>query len=265
MKANLVVVLLAAVFFFGRMARADEVAPALEGADLRVRAEVVLRGLVAAKPDPKLRGLYAAFDPNVSDPSVMAACDDDGDYVIVVSDAMLRLAAFLARLEANQLEEYADFLVRNQVSGKRLLPPAAGTFPNGVDAKNEERWTAIVAFLYARELGALRGGDLVCPNPTTTKERGDDTWTAAEQSVAAIGARALYPGKQLERDRDAIAELSSAGQDEAGALVLLQFFARFEGNRASASAIPTYLTLHPRSAWRAGVVKAAARPKPSGA
>lgn len=271
MKDNLLIFVVAAVFFFARGAAADEVAPALEGADLRVRADLLLRALVAAKPEPKLRGLYAAFDPSVSDPKALAACDDDGDYVIVLSDAMLRLASFVARVakddETNathKLDDYADFLVHNQTRGKRLLPPAAGAYAPGVDLRNQERWNEIVLFLYARELAHLRAGELVCPNPTTTKERGDDEWTLAEQTAAADGAKKLYPGKQLERDEDAVAELHALHQDETGALTLLHFFARFEATAAvtPAHAIPTYLTTHPRSAWRAARIEAA-HPKPA--
>lgn len=249
MKANLVVVVLAALFFFARVARADEVAPALEGADLRVRASLLLRELMNAKPEPKLRGIYAAFDPSVSDPIAMAACDDDGDYVIVMSDAMLRLAGFIARLatedDANhghKLDDYADHLAKNQTPGKRLLPPAAGAYTAG--AGDDDRWAAIMRFLYARELAHLRAGELVCPNPTVTKERGDDDWTPAEAAAARTSASALYPGKQAERDANAIDELGTND----GALALLQFFASFEA--AGPRSLPSYLPLHPRSAAR---------------
>lgn len=256
MKANLVVVVLAALFFFAGGARADEVAPSLEGADLRVRAADVLRGLVTAKPDAKLRGIYAAFDSSVADPNAMAACDDDGDYVIVMSDAMLRLVGFVARLsvddESNgthKLEEYAAHLAQNQMPGKRVLPPAAGTYASGVDLRNEGRWNEIMAFLYARELAHLRARELVCPNPTVTKERGDDAWTAAEAATARVTASALYPGKQTERDAAAVAE----GQSETGAVELLRFFAHFE--TASAKVTPAYLTLHPHSAARLAAIR----------
>jgi hypothetical protein len=250
MKPNLLLCVLAAVCFFARAAAADEVAPALEGADLRVRASLALGVLVAAKPDAKLRGLYAAFDGDTSDASVMAACDDDGDYVIVMSDAMLRLASFVARLAVDdeahgthKLDDYAEHLAKNQVAGKRLLPPAAGAYAADVDLSTQTRWGEIVLFLYARELARLRAGDLVCPHPTTTKERGDDEWTAAEESAATAVARTLYPGKQAERDASAVAEIRALGQEVTGSRELVQFLARFVA--ASPRVVPTYLALHP--------------------
>jgi hypothetical protein len=250
---------------FVRPVGADEVAPGLEGSDLRVRADLLLRALVAAKPEPKLRGIYAAFDANDSDPSAQVACDDDGDYVIVLSDAMLRLASFVARVAkedekngTHEVDDYAAFLVRNQAAGKRLLPPAAGAFASGgVDPMNEDRWNAIVLFVYASELAHLRAGDLVCANPTVTKERGDAQWTAAERTAATATAKTIYPGKPLERDAAAIAELHALAQDDRGALTLLQFFARFEAESlvTPPRAMPRYLMLHPRSASRVAALK----------
>lgn len=274
MKTKLVVLVLGVVLLIAPGSRADEVAPALERADLRVRADLLLRALVAAKPEPKLRGLYAAFDSSASDPMTMAACDDDGDYVIVVSDAMLRLAFSIALLatddeahNTHKVEAYADHLVKNQGSGRRLLPPAAGGYAQGTEATALPRWSEIVLFLYARELEHLRAGDLVCSNPTPTTERGDDAWTPAEAAAAAATARSLYPGAQRERDESAIAQIHALRQDETGALVLLSFFERFESASAASPAktVPTYLLLHPRSAWRAAGVKSAAlqHPKPA--
>jgi hypothetical protein len=250
MKANFLLCVLAAAFFFARAAAADEVAPALEGADLRVRASLALGSLVAAKPDAKLRGLYAAFDGNASDASVMAACDDDGDYIIVMSDAMLRLASFVARLSVDdeahgthKLDAYAEHLAKNQAAGKRLLPPAAGAYAADVDLSTQTRWREIVLFLYARELARLRAGDLVCPHPTATKERGDGEWTAAEQSAAIAAAHAVYPAKQAERDASAVAEVRALGEELTGSQQLLPFLAHLEA--AGPRVTPTYLALHP--------------------
>ncbi|HSO34085.1 MAG TPA: hypothetical protein VLT33_16235, partial [Labilithrix sp.] len=64
-------------------ARADEIAPELETAELRAKAETEAKKLVAnlaASDRRRLVGVYVAFDANASDPSAMVACDDDGDY-----------------------------------------------------------------------------------------------------------------------------------------------------------------------------------------
>lgn len=248
MKINLLVVVAAAALFFARGARADEVAPALEGADLRVQADAALRQLVGAKPDPKLRGLYAAFDPRGDDPLAQVACDDDGDYVIVLSDAMLRLVSFLARID--DAATYAAFLVRNQLPGKLLLQPPAGAFAATADEhaseQAEARVEAMLRFVYARELAHLRAGALVCPNPTPTRERGDAEWTAAEQGSAAATAARVYP-------RD---EAIESNADVSGAPALLGFFAAYERERAMAHLVPSYLATHPRSAACLAAIRA---------
>lgn len=254
-----------------RRAEADEVAPALETADLRTKAQAELRNLWNALPTSdrrRLAGMYVAFDADAADPFAQVACDDDGDDVVVMSDAMLRLAADVARGasldEANgtrKLEEHAGYLARTQVPGRRLLPPAAGFYTaTKAGATEDERLREILAFLVARELVHFRTGDLACPHPTATKESGDDAWTAAERRRARETAASVYPGRFAERDGEAVARLLEANVAEKGALALLRFFAQFEAERTSAMGafLPTYLRDHPSSAARAGVVTQAA-------
>jgi hypothetical protein len=232
-KARFSLLFAAFCLFFASSARADEVAPALEGSDLRTRADMILRSLIAAKPEPKLRGLYAAFDPSVTDPIAQVACDDDGDYVIVVSDAMLRVLSYASRVKSPK--EYAQFLASTQRAGHRVMPPPANT--EAAQDGAEERWTEMMRFLYASELARLRAGDLVCAHPTATKERGDDEWTPAEQRTAAEAARTIYPTNQPARDATAILEVG-----DVGARALLGFFSWLGHEQWT----PTYLVLHPR-------------------
>ena len=87
-----------------RTALADEVAPDLEGSDLRIKAQTELRRIFTALPTAdqrRLTGIYVAFDSSVSDPIAQIACDDDGDYVVLMSDAMLKLISFVARAETH--------------------------------------------------------------------------------------------------------------------------------------------------------------------
>ena len=130
-----------------RGARANEIAPELESLELRQKAQAETKKLIAglAPGDQRrLTGLYVAFDASASDPRAMVACDDDGDYVIVLSDAMLRLVSNVARAQSydeasagRSVEDYAAFLARVQVPGRRLLPPPPGSF-TGIEAISPE-------------------------------------------------------------------------------------------------------------------------------
>ena len=191
-------------------ARADEIAPELETLELRQKAEAETKRLVAGLSPPdqrRLTGVYVAFDSSPGDPSAMVACDDDGDYVIVLSDAMLRLVFTVARAQSDDeatrghnVEDYAAFVARVQVPGRRLLPPPPGFFTGQVSGANHDtRLREALSFVVARELTHLRAGDLVCAHPTATHEAGDDQWTSSEQRGALEGAATIYPGLAAER------------------------------------------------------------------
>jgi hypothetical protein len=263
---------------FSPPVHADEVAPELESSDLRRKAEAELRRLFMALPQNdqrRLVGMYVAFDPDLGDPMAQVACDDDGDYVIVLSDAMLRLVAHVARAashdEANgnrKVEEYAAFIARSQLPGRRLLPPPPGFYiADKAAGTYEERSSEAVGFVLARELSHFRAGDLVCPKPTATKESGDDVWTSAEQRKATEAARSVYPGHQVERDTEATARILDVGRSEKGAFALLRFFIQYETESRVASSrfIPSYVMQHPSSGVRLAVVKQTAEARASGA
>ncbi|HVJ88295.1 MAG TPA: hypothetical protein VM580_00725 [Labilithrix sp.] len=261
--------ILAAVFGLApATARADEVAPELERADLRVRAQAELSKLVATLPEKdkkRLTGVYAAFDPSVADPIAQVACDDDGDPVVVLSDAMLELLAHLSRAAASDegndsrnVEEYARFLARSQTPGRRLMPPPPGFYAGArAGATHDPRLRELLAFVIACELTRLRAGDLVCPRPTSTKESGDDVWTDAEQRKAVETASTVYPGHMMERDEEALVLLLDDGNSDKGATALLRFFTQFEVERRVALGrfTPSYLTLHPSASMRLANLK----------
>jgi hypothetical protein len=264
-----VLVVLLGMFVRPRTARADEVAPDLESADLRVLGQGELKRQLLALPDNdrrRLAGIYVAFDPSNADPIAQVACDDDGDYVVVVSDAMLRLAAHIARADTydernasdEKVQAYASFLARSQVPGRRLLPPPPGSYIAAQPAATyDDRLADVLAFVVGHELTRLRAGDLVCPKPTATKESGDDVWTGAEQRRAAEAAASVYPGRQLERDAESIVRLRASGRTERGALALLRFFTQFDTERAIALGrfSTTYGNHHPGGALRLANVK----------
>ena len=253
-------------------ALADEIAPELETVELRAKAEAEAKKLFAGLvPTDRRRlvGLYVAFDRSDSDPSAMPACDDDGDYVLVVSDAMLRLASLVARAqsydEANgshAVEDYAEFAARSQVPGRRLVPPPSGFFAAPIaDSTHESRLREALSFLLARELAHLRAGEMICGRPTATHESGDDEWTATEQRQARETAARMYRGAGVERDTEATVRVLESGRGEEGALGVLRFFAHLERARAAHGSrfTPSYLVHHPNNSARIAAVKAAAK------
>lgn len=251
-------------------AAADEVAPELEPSDLRDLARTELKKIVAALPagdQKRLVGVYAAFHSDASDPFALAACDDDGDYVVLVSDAMLRLVANVARAQSyddantsRKIEDYAAYVARTQVTGRRLVPPPPGFYTAELAAKTyDDRVRESLAFVVARELTHLRAGQITCPKPTATKEAGDDEWTTAEHRRALENVGTLYPGRG-SHDGEAIVRVLAVGRTERGAIGLLRFFDQYEAEQRVfvPRFTPTYRTYYPASAMRASAIKVAA-------
>lgn len=275
---RVVLVLAAAVLAFAAAAskparaRADEIAPGLETLELRQKAQAEatkLFGALAPKDRRRLTGVYVAFDADASDPSAMVACDDDGDYVVVVTDAMLRLVSIVARAqsydEANgsrSIEDYAGFVARSQLPSRRLLPPPPGFYTaKKPGISHETRLREALSFVLSRELSHLRAGDLVCAHPTATRESGDGAWTSSEQRGALERAARLYPGHAPERDIEGTVRMLDVGRSEEGALGLLRFFGQLEIERSVhlSRFLPTYLVQHPASVVRVASVKTAAQ------
>lgn len=253
-----------------RAARADEIAPELETTELRQKTQTEAKRLFTSldpKDQRRLTGIYVAFDSNATDPSAMVACDDDGDYVIVVTDAMLRLASIVARAQSydeinssRSVEDYAGFIARSQLGSRRLLPPPPGFYTaQKAGTTHDARLREALAFIVARELSHFRAGDVVCPHPTATHENADDEWTSSEQRRALERAAGLYPGRAVERDIEATVRILDVGRTERGALGLLRFFAQLELERSLhlSRFSPTYLVQHPSTVARVAAVKTA--------
>jgi hypothetical protein len=251
-------------------ARADEVAPELELETLRQAARGELKRLLpglSAGDQKRLTGLYLAFDPSPSELVGQVACDDDGDYVIVLSEGMLRLVSTVARAqsydEANgtrKIEDYAGYVARNQIPGRRLLPPQAGFYIAMKPASSyDDRLREALAFVIARELVHLRAGDLSCAHPTATKEAGDDEWTAGEQRRAGETAANVYPGRGFERDTEGAVRMLDSGHKPDGAFGLMRFFTQLQVEQTVVVSrwVPLYQTQHPGGAVRASAIKKA--------
>jgi hypothetical protein len=242
-------------------------APALALPMARRQADHQLRVLVEHLPPATQRrvtGIYVAADTTSRDAYAMAACDDDGDYVVVVSDPLLTLLDYVADASANdelsgthKLAEFAAFVARNPHSGARLLAPPAGFFDGqDDDAKSElaaHRFTESLAGILAHEL-AHATSDLQCGAPTATHERGDDVWTSEERAGAfAIAPLLTTDARVAAADRAASSLLASANVDMRGSASWLAFVdAVLSASGRSASAgspgpLPVYCRFHARA------------------
>jgi hypothetical protein len=256
-------------------ARADG-APVAPSASLalpiiRRMAEDELRLLVHALPTAAQRripGVYVAFDRTTTEVDALAACDDDGDYAIVLSDPLLLTLDFVAQAAAtdatfhtHKLDEYAAFVAREQRRGKRFLPPAPGFFDQeqASDASKLEVERAlfadVIAAVLAHELARITLGELTCSAPTATHEEADDVWTAAEHAQALARAHTLYsPASAVTADREGSKTLLESGHSEEGYVAWLSFLDTIERAPAAADRRdlipPAYLVTHPHAGPR---------------
>ena len=237
----------------------------------RRMAEDELRLLVRALPTSVQRrvpGVYVAFDRTTPEVEVLAACDDDGDYAIVLSDPLLLTLDFVAQAAAtdetfktHKLDEYASFVAAEQRRGKRFLPPPPGFFDReeSSNASKLEVERALfvdaIAGVLAHELARITSGDLTCSAPTATREQADDVWTAAERDQSLARARAIYsPTSAVSADREASKTLLESGHSEEGYVAWLSFLDIIErapspSDRRDLGA-PAYVATHPHAGAR---------------
>lgn len=147
------------------------------------------------------RGFYVAFDRDPRIAYATSACDDDGDYVVAVSDALLRVITYVAEGEAAS-QSFLRVLLRTPRASRLPVPGAfsdgAATTPEDVHA----HYTRIVRAILTAEMSPLarpREDDIApthrCAAPTETREAGDDEWTADEQRAAWAMANRTHRGR----------------------------------------------------------------------
>lgn len=257
MRRSSSIILVSVVSLWARAASAE--LPATRVA--HARTEAVLADLVDhLRQDERARtiGVYVAFDASRSDTLAQAACDDDGDHAIVVSEAMLDLVERVALAQAADSSNHGDVLASYDVSlatqpaGTALLPLPAGAYATPLDlAAFDRAWTEEMRYLLGAELSHGTSGRLVCPRPTLTRERGDDVWTDAERTAADRAAHALYTFSNVQRaDERALEWMFAVDAHEDGALALLG------AQDALSSRTSSYARLHDHPSARAMALSA---------
>lgn len=254
-----------------RLAFAGDIAPGLADDAIAGDASEALTTLTASlDPDDQrvLPGIYVAVDPSRTDVLALPACDDDGDYVVVVSHAMFELVEDVAYATASDkfrgthlVETYGDLLARAQATGARPLPPPApleatpGATP--LDGATQTFERSLLAWIVAGELAHMLDGDVVCPHPTATHERADDEWTAGEHREAL--ARAAERLAHVETcDAWATSRLLESEQPDDAVVAFFSVLAPLEEARHAGESW-SYLTHHPGARARGARFGQAAR------
>ena len=261
------VVFLALTLTQARAFASDDVAPGLYDEALAAAAsgqlDDVVRHLSVAERHA-LRGVYVALATSPDDVLAMPACDDDGDYVVVLGRGLFDFARYVAYADASDrlrgthlLGAYGPLLVRAQESGRRPLPPPlpASDTPSAPAREDAMRWMVgaflddALGFVVGDEVARMVAGEVVCPRPTVTHESGDDTWTPLEQTNALALAPSRMSASTLSAaDAWAMTRLVERGGSEVPAMELLRVMGCLEDDRPQAW---PYLIGHPGSRERA--------------
>ncbi len=245
--------------------------PTLTPLGRHVEAELLLRELVSVLPGDaraRVQGIYVAFAPTPVDVMSQAACDDDGDDVILVSDALLVLLENVSHAQALDLgatranvSSLASHYAKDQRAGERLLPPVPGAFEakdsRATETIHTARFRESLSGVLGHELSIFVRGELTCPHPTATHERGDDVWTQEEAELAHdIAARLYGKGRIRGRDQDAVLFTVATKGEALGYIGWLAFLTAMDN--ADAHPAWSYTTQRPDSARRLEVVERAA-------
>lgn len=239
-------------------AQNKSIAPSLAPQALHQRTDDLLQALMRELPaatQAALVGTYVAFDPDLSQPYAMIACDDDGDHVVVVTDAMIEFAQRIAEAKSadehtgsKKLEAYAATLAAQTVRGVRLLPPPPGFYSGAHDPDREgELFDDAMRGVLAHELARLARRHLVCGHPTVAKESADEIWTPAERAFAWSLAPRLYDAQHFADAEASAAFVFRPGTKPRGAgyAALVDALAIIEAGPGAAQ-VPQ-IRLHPRA------------------
>jgi hypothetical protein len=210
---------------------------------MRSLAQGILAELVAALPaqqKARVQGIPLVFDAEPGEVNAFAACTRQGQSLMAITDGLLEVSAFLAKAQANdelfktaKVDEYVQFLARQQRPGQPLVRPAVGFFQatHQNDARRLARQRALfeeaIAFVLGHELGHHYLGHLPCT------AGGPVGVNAAELNHALSSALPLLnQPNELASDVSGTQNVLTAGSrrtsghrwTEAGGLLTMRFF-----------------------------------------
>ncbi|HZF56145.1 MAG TPA: proline-rich domain-containing protein [Polyangiaceae bacterium] len=214
---------------------------------LRARAGSVMGELVSAlapAAKAKVQNIPLVADPTVGEVNAFAACDEQGQPLMAISDGLLEIEAHIAQFKATdeifgtrKLDAYLAFLAQNQQPGKPIVRPNASFVDQNqhVDGRKVARQHQLleeqIAFVMGHELGHHHLGHTGCANGGGSKGVGAGT-------LGRILSRALPVFNQpneISADVAGVNNTLSAGAKrqgykwtEGGAILTLDFFASLD-------------------------------------
>ncbi|MEZ4314341.1 MAG: M48 family metalloprotease [Polyangiaceae bacterium] len=216
---------------------------------LRSEAGAVMGELMAglsAANQQKVKNIPFFADPTVGEVNAFAACDDQGQPLMAITDGLLEVEANIAQFKANdeifgtnKLDQYLTLLANQQQPGQPVVktPPGFTDPAQNVDGRKVQRQHQLfeeqVAFVLGHELGHHYLGHTGCANGAGGGSRG-----VSPADLARLASNVIPLANQpneLAADAAGTNNLLTAGSrragykwTEGGALLTLDFFARLD-------------------------------------
>lgn len=239
---------------------------------LRARAGGVLTELKAALKDGdrnKVQSIPLFADPSTGEVNAFAACDDQGQALMAVSDGLLEVMAFSARGKANdelfqtrKLDQYLKMIADDYKPKKPLPRPANFIDPQQDNdprkiARQNELMDEQLAFVLGHELAHHYLGHTGCA--TGTGSRGVNAGDFGRLLTKALPG--LNQQAEVASDVSGTNNLLAAGArrngvkwNEEGALLSLNFFAALD-RLTPESIIFAFESSHPPPQLRMPIVQ----------
>lgn len=240
---------------------------------LRGRVGILMKELIAALPEARRQRVVAiplAIDDTPNEVNAFAGCVRGG-AVLVVTDGLLDVAAFLARARANddvfgthKTDEYFAFVAKNQAPQHPVVNPAVGFFDPAQEsdarrvARQHDVLDELLGFVVGHELGHHYLGHLPCtgaPGPFGMGEvaRGISSAVPLFNQPNELAADAAGTGNLL---------VMGGGRQgyhltEGGALLLMQFFSALD-QLSPIDILFSFERTHPAPGLRIPVIQQAA-------
>ncbi len=245
---------------------------------LRTQAGSVMGELIVALAPAnaqKVQNIPFFADPTPGEVNAFAACDDQGQPLMAITDGLLQVEAYIAQFKANdeifgtnKLDQYLTLLANQQQQGKPVVTPAAGFSDptQAADGRKVQRQHQIfeeqVAFVLGHELAHHYLGHTGCATGAGGGSRG-----VSPADLARLASNVIPLANQpneLASDAAGTNNLLTAGSkrsgykwSEGGALLTLDFFARLD-QLTPASIVFSFERTHPIPQIRRPLVQATA-------
>jgi hypothetical protein len=245
---------------------------------MRSKAGSVMGELIAALPanyQQKVSTIPFFADPTVGEVNAFAACDDQGQPLMAITDGLLEVEAHIAQYKAadeifggNRLDQYLTLLANQQQAGKPVVRPAPGFIDPAqhIDGRKVQRQHQLfeeqVAFVLGHELGHHYLGHTGCAGGSSGGSRG-----VSPADLARLASNVIPLANQpneLASDAAGTNNLLTAGArrtgykwTETGALLTLDFFARLD-QLTPVSIVFSFERTHPAPQIRRPLVQATA-------